>query len=103
MVMEVKGKLSGAGRDAGPTGAHKTLRDRRELQEVEGHCGASTECRDSVVHSRPKLGPRDSLLHWKELPFTQYMTVHSLQNIPISIIPFHLHSNPRRKMKWIRL
>ena len=37
MVMEVKGKLSGAGRDAGPTGAHKTLRDRRELQEVEGH------------------------------------------------------------------
>lgn len=103
MVIEVKGKLSGAGRDAGPIGAHKTLRDRRELQKAKGHCRVSTGSRDSVVHSSPKLGPQDSLLHWKELPFTQYMTVHSLQNPPISIIPFHLHSNPRRKMKWIGL
>lgn len=38
-------------------------------------------------------GPQDSLLHWKELPFTQYVTVHSLQNTPVSIIPFRLHSN----------
>lgn len=56
MAIEVKGKLSGAGRDAGPIGAHTALRDRRELQEVEEYCRVSTRCRDSVVHSSPKLG-----------------------------------------------